>query len=391
MSTRTPPHMATLIALTASSVLSLNLFLPALPQMTTSLQTRESVIALAVSGYMVVGAIAQLTLGPLSDRLGRRSVLLGALLLYTLASVGCMLAPDATSFLAFRLIQGVVVAGSVISSAIVRDLFDRRQAAAKLGTIGAVMAIGPMLGPMLGGALQSLMGWRAIFALYSLLGLFLLILCHLDLGETRKNTGPRHYRVLLRSRLFWAYASSQALSVGGFYVFLAGVSFVAARQFGLNPALVGVGLGSITAGFMLGSTLTARLAPRYGILRLMIAGRVCALTGPALSLLAFSLGAQGALWLFGLTILVGVGNGLTIPNANAGALSAVPEQAGAAAGLSGAFGMVMGAALTWGAAVVIEIHPTARVLLLLLLCAIALSALAALAAWRLDPDARRAQ
>ena len=391
MNARTPPHMATLIALTASAVLTLNLFLPALPAITDALETRESVMALAVSGYMVVAAIAQLTLGPLSDRMGRRPVLLGALAVYTLASIGCMLAPDAATFLAFRLAQGIVVAGSVISSAIVRDMFDRRQAAAKLGTIGAVMAIGPMLGPVIGGVLQSVMGWRAIFGVYTLLGLFLLILCYSDVGETRKYHGARRYSQLLRSNVFWAYALCQALSVGGFFVFLAGSSFVAARQFALDPALVGVGLGSITAGFMLGSTLTARLAPRLGILRLLIAGRVLALAGPALSLLAFTLGAQSAFWLFGLTIFVGMGNGLTIPNANAGAVSAVPEQAGAAAGLSGAFGMLMGAVLTWGATLVIERHPTAPVLLMLLLAAVILSLAAALAAWRLDPEARRAQ
>ena len=390
MTTRTPPRMATLIILTALSVLTLNMFLPALPEMTEALNTRESVMALAVSGYMVVGALAQLTLGPLSDRLGRRPVLLGAIALYTIASVGCMLATDAATFLVFRLVQGLVVAGSVISSAIVRDMYDRRDAAAKLGVISAAMAVAPMLGPMIGGLLQSVMGWRALFGVYTGLGLALLVLCYVDVGETRRDQGPRRYRALMRSGVFWAYALAQGFSLGGFFVFLAGASFVASHQFGLNPALVGLGLGSITGGFMLGSTLTARLAPRLGILRLMIAGRTLALIGPTLALIAFSLGAQSPLWLFGLTILVGVGNGLTIPNANAGAISVMPEQAGAAAGLTGAFAMAVGAALTTGATWVIEQAPDARVLLALLIAAILPSALAAGLAWRLDPASRRA-
>ncbi|MGA1328564.1 MAG: MFS transporter, partial [Rubrivivax sp.] len=212
--TRSPPRLITLTLLTALSALTLNMVLPSLPSMARDLAARESVTALAVSGYMLASALFQLGLGPVSDRFGRRPVMLGALLLFFGASLGCMLAPNVGVLLACRVLQAVVVAGTVVSSAAIRDRYSAVESAAKLSLIGSAMAVAPMLGPMLGGVLDVSLGWRAVFALYALLGGALLLLTWVDMGETRAPglPAPRlaDWVALLRSSRYWAYVLCMA-------------------------------------------------------------------------------------------------------------------------------------------------------------------------------------
>lgn len=380
MHTRTPPHLTTLILLTGMAVLSLNMFLPSLPRMIVDLGATESSMALAVSGYMIVSAVLQLIMGPISDRLGRRPVMLFAVALYMVASVGCVLAQDEMLFLVFRMAQAVIITSTVLGAAIIRDQFPAREAASKMGVIGASMALAPMLGPTVGGILDTVIGWRAIFALYAALGAMALALVWVDLGETLK-TGPRPLRLsdytsLLRSGRFWSYAMCQAFSVGAFYVFIAGAPFVATRLWNLSPAWIGAGIGSITGGFLLGALATARLAPRLGIHRLILVGRLIPAVGLSLGLMAFAMGYSNPFLLFGFTMTVGIGNGLTMANANTGAISVRPDLAGTAASLAGALAVSGGAALTWITLLAVERSSTPIMLLSLILG----SALAALTA-----------
>lgn len=388
---RTPPHLATLTLLTALAPLTLNMFLPALPSMARDLAASESVVALTVSAYMLVSALFQLTLGPLSDRLGRRRVMLAALVVYVLASLGCVLATSVSVLLAFRVMQGVIVAGVVVSSATIRDQYSARESAGKLGTIASAMAVAPMLGPVLGGLLDGVLGWRWIFGLYVLCGAVLMVLVWFDMGETRRPGLPpprwADWATLLRSARYWAYVLCGAFSVGAFYVFVTGVPYVATAAWALSPALVGAGVGSITIGFMLGAAITARLAPRHNITGPLLAGRWVSVVGLVLALLVFAAGATHPLALFGLTVFVGLGNGLTISNANAGALSGRPDLAGTAAGLGGALSVALGAVLSWSAALAVERSATPTVLVLLMLGCVGVSLVAALAARRLDRGA----
>ena len=391
MTRTTPPHLATLVLLTGTSVLTLNMFLPMLPAMTRALATRETVMALAVSGYMLVSAVFQIVMGPVSDRLGRRPVGLGAMAVYALASLGCVLAQDVALFLACRMAQAVVVTGSVLSNAVIRDQFGPREAAGKMGAIAAAMALAPMLGPMLGGVLGDLIGWRAVFGVYSALGAVALVMVWADMGETRK-PGPtrlraRDYATLLRSARYWAYALCGAFSLGAFYVFITGVPYVASQLWHLSPPLIGLGIGSITGGFMLGASLTARFAPRYGLGRLILAGRLAPTLALGAGLIGALAGLTHPLALFGATIFVGFGNGLTISNANAGALSVRPDLAGTAAGLSGALSVTGGAALTFVTALAMEWQATPRVLLTMMLASVLVSLGAALIALKLDREA----
>ncbi len=349
---QTPPTLITLIFATALSVLSLNMFLPSLAHMSEDFAVDYGLVNLSVAGYLAVSAILQLIMGPLSDRYGRRPVLLICMTIFVCASIGCALAESIWLFLGFRLLQAAVVAGSVLSSASIRDQYPPNEAASKLGYVAMAMALAPMLGPMLGGALDMLFGWRAGFVLYSLLGAGLLTWLWFDMGETNINRSStfaaqlREYPHLFRARRFWGYALCAAFSIGGFYSFITGAPLVAAAWFDLSPAMLGLGIGIITGGFMVGNFITGRIAARTRLTTMILIGRIVASTGPMIGLLLF-LGQMGSVWVFfGSAICVGFGNGLTNANASAGVMSVRPKLAGSAAGLSGAMIVALGAVLT---------------------------------------------
>ena len=152
---RTPPHIVTLILIMGIAVLSMNVFLPSLPAMTEYFGTDYRFMQLSVAIYLGVNAVLQVVVGPLSDRLGRRPVVLGGLVIFIVASVGCVFAPTVETFLAFRMLQGTVVVGMVLSRAIVRDTVPQDQAASMIGYVTMGMAVVPMLGPAIGGYARS--------------------------------------------------------------------------------------------------------------------------------------------------------------------------------------------------------------------------------------------
>ncbi|WP_438990507.1 multidrug effflux MFS transporter [Lentibacter sp.] len=346
------PKLITLILLTALSVLSLNMFLPSLAQMAASFDVSYAVISVAVGGYMVVSSGLQLIIGPLSDIYGRRPVILVGMAVFALASLGCYFANDVMLFLAFRMLQGAVISGMVLSRAVVRDIAPPEEAARLLGVIGTAMALAPLMGPVLGGFLGETFGWRSNFMAYALMGVLMLALSWRDLAET--NLAPsasftaqfRSYPELFRSHIFWAYCLCLIGSVGGFYAFLGGAALVGEGLFGLTPSQLGIGIGSISAGFMLGNFLTGRLSGRVSMLRLMLWGRLSATFGPLAVICIMALGAMNFWVMFAGALFVGLGNGLTLPAANAGVMSVNPRLAGSASGLSGAITILGGAGAT---------------------------------------------
>ncbi|MEP2717502.1 multidrug effflux MFS transporter [Pseudophaeobacter sp.] len=349
---QTAPHLVTLIFSTALAVLSLNMFLPSLARIAEDFGTSYGLVNLSLAGYLGISAVLQLIMGPLSDRFGRRPVLLVSMMIFTLASLGCVLAENIWVFLGFRMLQGMVVAAQVLSRAAIRDMHSASEAASKLGYVTMAMALAPMLGPMLGGALDMLFGWRSGFVLYTLLGLGVLALSWGDWGETNHNRSAtfgaqmRSYPELLASRRFWGYSFCLAFSIGGFYAFITGAPLVAAAWFDLNPAQLGLGIGIITGGFMVGNFVTGRLARRVPLITLIIAGRLSAVLGPLVGLSLFLAGQGATLVFFGSAIAVGFGNGLTVANASAGLMSVRPHLAGSASGLSGAIVVALGAVMT---------------------------------------------
>lgn len=348
---RSPPHLTTLVALAALAALNMNVFLPSLPGMARDLRADYALIQLAVSGYLGASAALQLVIGPLSDLYGRRPVVLAGLAIFLVATLGCVLAESVEAFLAWRLLGTAVAAGMVLSRAVVRDMVGAAQAASLIGYVTMGMSLAPMVGPMVGGWLDQAFGWRANFVLLAVLGAAVLALAAADLGETHRDRGGdfraqmRAYPELARSRRFWGYAAAMAFASGSFFAFLGGAPYVATELLGMSAAQTGFWFGFIALGYAFGNYLSGRFAARRGVNRMVLTGGLVTLAGMLTACALFAAGLAHPAALFGPVLLVGVGNGLSLPSATAGSLSVRPHLAGSAAGLGGALMIGGGAAL----------------------------------------------
>lgn len=345
------PHLSTLIALTALAALVMNVFLPSLPGMAAYFGTEYWLMQMSVTVYLATSAVLQLFIGPLSDKFGRRPVLLWGIGLFILATLGCIFAPNTEIFLGFRMMQAVVVVAMVLGRAVVRDLYDQDRAASMIGYVTMGMAVVPMIAPAIGGALDELFDWRASFWLLVIMGSMVFVLTWKDLGETAQASGltfsqqVRKYPELLGSRRFWGYALTTAFASGAFFSYLGGAPYVGSEVFGLSPAALGIYFGAPALGYFLGNFLTGRYAASLGLNQMVLWGAWINTAGVAASLVVFLLGWGTAITFFAFMTFVGLGNGLVIPNATAGMLSVRPHLAGTASGLGGAIMLVGGAAL----------------------------------------------
>ncbi|WP_088624267.1 multidrug effflux MFS transporter [Oceanicola sp. 22II-s10i] len=349
---QTPPHITTLVFLTATSVLTMNMFLPSLGHMAEYFEVDYSVMSLAIGGYLAMTALTQIVVGPISDRYGRRPVVLVGMFVFFVASMICATTTSFTWFIVGRMMQSATATGMALSRAAIRDQFDERESASKLALISTLMAVAPMMGPMIGGFLDSVFGWRANFFAYAAGGAFLFLLCYFDAGETHHKRSAsfgaqfREYPELLKSRRFWGYAFCAAFSVSTFHIFVTAAPLIAPAAFGMGTAELGMWMGSITLGFMIGSGISSRVSRRYPLTTMMITGRTFAIVGIGIPTLFIAAGYVSVPLFFGAMILSGLGNGLTSPNANAGSVSVRPHLAGSASGLSSALIVGMGAVTT---------------------------------------------
>lgn len=349
----TPPHLITLIMLAGMSAMVMNMFLPSLPNMTEYFHTEYRLMQLSVALFLGVSAVLQVLIGPISDSIGRRPVLLGGLSLFLLATLGCIYAPTAEVFLFFRMCQAVVAVAMVLSRAVIRDLYDQNESASMIGIVTMFMSVVPMVSPAVGGVLDELFGWRANFWAFFIIGAITLWVVWADLGETATSTGKslgaqfREYPELLRSPRFWGYSLASGLCSGSFFAYLGGAPFVGSVLFNLSPSMLGLVFGAPAVGYMAGNAITGAFATRYGVNRLVLAGCISNFFGVVGSLLLFLLGFVSPWSFFGMMMFVGLGNGLAIPNATAGMLSVRPHLAGTASGLGGAI-MIGGGALLSG-------------------------------------------
>ncbi|MCY4153112.1 MAG: multidrug effflux MFS transporter [Aestuariivita sp.] len=347
-----PPHVATLILISGLSALAMNIFLPSLPQMALYFDADYRIIQLSVAVYFAATAILQLVIGPLSDKYGRRPVLMWGVGLFLLATLGCIFAPNATIFLLFRMMQAIVSVTMVISRAVVRDMYMDDQAASMIGYVTMGMAIAPMLGPAIGGFLDEWLGWQASFWTLFLLGVLCIWLIQADLGETAVASDRsliqqfREYPELFRSPRFWGYAAAAALSSGAFFAYLGGAPFVGTELFGLSSSQLGIFFGAPALGYFFGNFLSGRFSIRFGINQMVLWGCGVNAAGLMILLLIFLYGQGNVYIFFGFMTFVGIGNGMTLPNATAGMLSVRPHLAGTAAGLGGSLMIGGGAALS---------------------------------------------
>lgn len=336
---------ALLTALVAFGPLSTDMYLPALPGMTEDLGSNVAQVQLTLSLFMAGFAVAQLAVGPLSDRFGRRPVLLGGLSLYVAASLACMAAPSVEALIAARFVQALgACTGSVLGRAVVRDLHEPDQAARLLSYMGAAMALAPMLAPLLGGFMVVWWGWRSVFGVLVGFGLLLAFLVGRLLPETNAHPDPlamrpgrmlTNYATLLRHRLYRGHLLTVSATFGGLFAFISGSSFVLIGDFGMEPQGYGLAFGIVVAAYAAGSFSSGRLVRRFGGARLIPAGCLAQVSGAAAMLVLAEMGIAHPVAVVAPMMVYMVGAGLTLPNALAGAIGPFPRMAGAAAALVG--------------------------------------------------------
>jgi DHA1 family bicyclomycin/chloramphenicol resistance-like MFS transporter len=336
---------ALVTTLVALGPLSTDLYLPSLPTLATVFATDAARVQLTLSVFLAGFAIAQLAYGALSDRFGRRPVMLAGLLIYFLASLACVLATSIEQLIAARFAQAVgACAGPVLGRAIVRDAWGPLEAARALAYVSGAMALAPLVGPALGGVLTVAIGWQANFVLLAVISGLQVVAVWYWLGETNAHPDPaatqvgrmlENFRILLVDRDYLGCLLGLAFSYSALFAFISGSSFVLIGTYGLSPAVYGLCFGLVVAGFITGTQVAGRLVRRLGAARLALAGGwVGALGG--LAMLALDLaGVRHLAAVLAPMFLVAVSVGLVMPNAAARALAPYPKMAGAASALMG--------------------------------------------------------
>ena len=343
-------------ALVALGPLTIDMYLPALPEITNELLTTSATVQLTLTGTLLGLAIGQLTVGPLSDAMGRRRPLLAGAAVYVLASLACAVAPNVVLLGGLRVLQGfAAAAGMVVAIAIVRDLHTGRAAAILLSRLILVMGVAPVVAPTLGGWLLTFTSWRGVFVALALFGLVLIPVVAWGLRETlpvqrRQTSGVvgtlRNYRLLLHDRVFVGLVLVAGLSMSALLGYVAGSSFVFQQQFGLDQQQFGLVFGSgaiwLIAATQLNPLLLRRFEPRQLLLGAVVAGVASALLLLALAVSGVGglLGVLVPMWM----VLFAVG--FALPNAPAVALSRHGAFAGTAAALLGAGQFGMGAVIS---------------------------------------------
>jgi DHA1 family bicyclomycin/chloramphenicol resistance-like MFS transporter len=354
--------------------------------------TDYAVMQLSVSLYLAVTAVIQLAIGPISDRFGRRPVVLVCTAIFIAATLACIVAPSAETFLIFRMISATAAVGFVLSRAIVRDMVPAAEAASMIGYVTMGMSLVPMVAPVIGGTLEGVFGWQATFVFLALSGIGLLALLWADQGETIKGKGAsfaqqlRDYPELLTSRRFWGYVFAAAFASGAFFAFLGGAPYVASKVYGLSSVWAGVAFGAPAIGYAIGNFLSGRYSVRVGINGMILYGSLVTVIGLGVAILITASGFGSPWVFFGFSCFVGLGNGMTIPNATSGLLSVRPHLAGSASGLGSAIMIGGGAALSVFAGIVLKMGTTSLPLQILMFASAALALLSILFVMRRERE-----
>jgi DHA1 family bicyclomycin/chloramphenicol resistance-like MFS transporter len=342
-----------LVAMTGVAPISLYMLVPALPELATMFGRDISIAQMTVSLYMVGIACSQIIMGPLSDRFGRRPVLLVGLGLMVVASVGCIFAETLPQLIAARFLQALGGAtGMVVSRAIIRDLYSRERISSMISLVIAVMMIAQMLSPLTGGLLEGAFGWRSIFYVITAASVIIAAAIALALPETRRDRAPGSgfrgdFGSLMTSRAFLGYMLCQVLASQIIFAFAGGGPYIVVMQMGRTGAEYGAWFATTGFAYLIGNLCCVRFSPRHSLERLIWFGLGLQLLGAALNLLWGVTGLnQAPSWLFGTQMLVMFANAFVMSNSAAGAISIRPEAAGTASGAMGFLQMGLGALLS---------------------------------------------
>lgn len=349
------PRIQIIVALGVLSTfgpLSLDVYLPMLPQLAAELQASTSGAQLTITACLIGLALGQVIAGPLSDRYGRRRPLIIGLVAFALASLACAIAPSIGVLLILRLIQGLSGAsGLVLARAIARDLYEGRTLVVFFSRLIVISGLAPILAPVLGGQLSRIMSWRGVFAVLAGLGLALLINSLIALRETlppdrRTEAGIarvlQSFAVLLHDRLFVGAMLSAGMAAASLFAYVAGSPFVLQRVYGLSPTQFSLVFGVNAIGIMTAGQIGARLSRRWSAFRVLGLGLTVNLCGAVAVLVALGWRLDLPVLATGLFILVSA-FGLIFPMATSIAMSNYPERAGAASSLFGVSQFTLGA------------------------------------------------
>ena len=345
------PILLLIIAFLMLQPLSTDLYLASLPSLSTVFQVPASTVQLTLSMFVIGFGGAQLIIGPLSDRYGRRPVLLAGLSLYLAASMLCAAAPNIELLIAARFLQALGCCSAIIMArAIVRDAYAPVDSAHVIARASSWLSLAPLVGPILGSYLQVAFGWRAAFVALSVLSALLLGAVLLRLPETNTHKNPQatelaglmaNYRQVLGAREFWAHALPGALSYGAIFAFISGSSLVLIRVLHVPTEWFGFCFAFGVSGYLIGTIICRRLLPRFGAAIVLRIGSTGSLAAGALFLMVVGFGvAHWAVVTLAMFLVMGA-HGLNFPVSQAGSVNPFPQQAGTAAGLMGALTMAV--------------------------------------------------
>lgn len=353
----TPWHfLALLTTISATGALALNMFVPAIPRLAQALNSEKETVQLTISLYLAGLAVAQLFVGALSDRFGRRPVLLIGLILSGCASLACVAMSSIYGLVAMRILQAFGSAtGQTNSRAIIRDVFDRERSAKMLSIVASAMTVAPMIAPLVGGVVETFFGWQGIFLFTGVVSLGAAVWVWFALPETRSRESRAVAEdkfvatviTLAKDPRFIGFAAHAALSSAAFFIFLGAGPHVIITMMGRSSAEYGIWFMPIAGGFLLGNVITTRMAVRVGLERMLLWGNIIYMAGAIIGLLfLFKVDAMGPLAIVLPSCIMAVANGILLPNGIAGAVSIRPQVAGTASGFLGFLQMGCGALLT---------------------------------------------
>ncbi|MET9374951.1 Bcr/CflA family multidrug efflux MFS transporter [Streptomyces sp. NPDC002992] len=342
--------------LTALPPLSMDMYLPALPEVTESLRAPAATVQLTLTACLAGMALGQLVVGPMSDRWGRRRPLLIGMIVYVAATAVCAFAPSAELLISFRLLQGLAgAAGIVIARAIVRDLYDGVEMARFFSTLMLISGVAPIIAPLIGGQILRITDWRGVFHVLAVIGVLLTVVVWKFLGETlppeRRHAGGvgealRTMRGLLADRVFTGYMLAGGLAFAALFAYISASPFVVQEIYGASPQTFSLLFGLNSIGLVAVGQINGKLLVGRVSLDKVLGWGLSVILLASVALVLMTSGVFGTVGLApisaGLFVLMSA-MGLALPNTNAQALMRTPHAAGSASALLGTSSFLVGA------------------------------------------------